>query len=89
MKKKFIDYFMDMAERQGQKLNLKQAYQRAIGTRPDIQQILKNRRSTQDNQDALGNARKAGVSVAQNGSLKGPGQGAMSLRDSIADAWES
>jgi len=52
--------FMDMAERNGQRLDLKQAYQRAISTRPDIQQVLSNRANSQQNGAALSNARVAG-----------------------------
>jgi len=81
--------FMDMAERQGQRLDLKQAYQRAIGTRPDIQQVISNRLNTKGNVQALSNARTAGASIPQNGTVNPSASESQSLRASIQSAFDA
>lgn len=81
--------FMDMAEKNQQpKLTLQQAYERALGTRPDIQKIIQNRGDTTDNAEALLSAQDAAVSIPQN---TGPAQGKVapaSMREALTDAWD-
>lgn len=81
--------FMRMAGQQGQKLELPDAYQRAIATRPDIQQVLANRESGIQNQNAIGNARQAAASVPQVGGNAGAAPAPTTTREALLDAWDS
>jgi uncharacterized protein YukE len=76
--------FMDVAERQGQKMTLKDAYDRALYTRPDIQEIIANRA----NKRAVSGARRAGVSVPQAHGTGGSAPPPASTRDALLAAWE-
>lgn len=80
--------FMDIADRTGQPISLDEAYNRALVTRPDLQQIINNRATGSMNQNRVAGARRAAVSVPQN-SGNGVGKGApMSMRDALLDAWD-
>ncbi len=80
--------FMDIAENQGYKISLEEAYQRAMATRPDIQQLIANRTSSQNNQQALQASRKAGVSVPQSGGPSGAPKEPSTIREALMNAWE-
>ena len=80
--------FMDMSERNGQgKLTLEQAYDRALVTRPDIQQILANRGNSQNNANALATARGAAVSIPQTTGPAGNKPAPTTMRGALEDAW--
>ena len=80
--------FMDIADRQGHPITLENAYQRAIATRPDIQQVIKNRAIGQQNTSQIGKARQAAVSVPQSGGLGAPAGPPATMRDALLDAWD-
>jgi hypothetical protein len=82
--------FIDMAERQpGGKLTLEQAYQRAIATRPDIQQIIAGRTTSESGANALSSARRAATSVPQVGGATPPAPANQSTRAALLDAWDN
>ena len=81
--------FMDVAERNGQSMTLKDAYSRAMSTRPDIQEIVANRAKTTTNQRAVTNARRAGVSVPQAHGTGGPTAAPTTQREALLDAWDN
>jgi hypothetical protein len=80
--------FMDIADRQGAKITLDEAYTRAIGTRPDIQQLLANRQIGQANHQNVTDARRAAVSVPQVGGQGGAKKPPATMREALLDAWD-
>ena len=81
--------FMDIAGRQNQKLTLQEAYDRAVNTRPDIVEILKNRATVTNSNQRMTRARSAGVTVPLSTSGGNNAVAPQSLRDSIADAFNN
>lgn len=81
--------FMDIAGRQNQRLTLQEAYDRAINTRPDIVEILKNRALVTNSNQRMTRARSAGVTVPLSTSGGNRALSPQSLRDSIADAFNN
>ena len=79
--------FMDQASTRGEKLTLKEAYDRAIATRPDIQTILANRQKTEDAKKHTQNARNAGVTVPINSDGDGVPAEPTNLRGALEQAW--
>ena len=79
--------FMDVAERQGQKMTLKDAYDRALSTRPDIQEIVANRAKSTNNQRAVSGARRAAVSVPQASGMSGGSEAPSTTREALLAAW--
>ena len=79
--------FMGMAGQQGQQLSLVDAYQRAIATRPDIQQIIANRAQGQHNEQQLGKARTAATSIPQTSGINQAAPIAQTSREAIENAW--
>lgn len=79
--------FMDVAERQGRNMTLQEAYNSAVATRPDIQEILKNRTKSSNNQRAVSGARRAGVSVPQSHGTGGGGETPSTTREALLAAW--
>ena len=80
--------FMGMAGQHGQQLSLDDAYQRAIATRPDIQQIIANRAQGQHNEQALGNARNAAQSIPQSSGITNTLPPPQSTREALEQAWD-
>lgn len=79
--------FMDMAQNQNQPITLQVAYDRALGTRPDIQKLIQNSTDTQNNQTALQQAQNASVSLPQE-TVGGQGKApATTMRGALEDAW--
>ena len=78
---------MDLVEKRGQKISLKQAYDMALATRPDIQGIISSRNAKTNSETQLNKARKANVSVAQNGGAEGAKSAPTSIRAALEDAW--
>ena len=81
--------FMQYAAQSNENLSLSDAYKRAISTRPDLQQIISNRASGQNSAQALSAARRAGVSIAQNGKTMPRGAGNQTSREMMVDAWDN
>ena len=81
--------FMDIAAKQGTSINLKTAYDRALATRPDIQQILQQRNSSTQGANALQQANRAASSVPQSHVGGGEKQAPDSMRGALEDAWNS
>lgn len=81
--------FMDLASRQGQKLTLQEAYDRALATRPDIQTILSNRAKAEAGKKNITNARKAGVIVPISSEGGGPPVAPANLRGALEAAWDN
>lgn len=82
--------FMDMAAKQpGASLSLKEAYERAIATRPDIQQVLASRKKIADAGKHTQNARAAGVSVPINSNGGNAPAAPETLRDALVESWDS
>ena len=79
--------FMDVAERQGRNMTLQEAYNSAVATRPDIQEILNNRTKSSNNQRAVSGARRAGVSVPQSHGTGGGGEAPSTTREALLAAW--
>lgn len=80
--------FMDVAERQGQKMTLKEAYDRALYTRPDIQEIIANRAKANNNKRAVSGARRAAVSVPQSHGTGAGAEAPASTREALLAAWD-
>jgi len=80
--------FMNMAAQQGQPLDLPDAYQRAISTRPDIQQVLSDRAAGIQNTQAIGKARQAASSVPQIGGNAGAPPAPTNTREALLTAWD-
>jgi hypothetical protein len=83
---------IDMASARGQEMTLKDAYDKAILLRPEIQTVLSDRKSNEDllgNQNKINGKRAAASSLSGRQSGDGKGGGAMSLRGSILDAWDA
>ena len=79
---------IDYAGSQGRKMGMQEAYDTAISMNPEIQQVMAQRKITGGN-TALTAKRTAASSI--NGRKTGTGSvgnGAMSIRDSIASAWD-
>lgn len=81
--------FMDVAAKNGRPLSLDDAYNHAIATRPDIQQILANRLKTANAQKHTAQARNAGSSVPITSDGGGQAKQPENLRQAIAEAWET
>tara|TARA_R110000803_G_scaffold143108_1_gene209231 strand:+ start:329 stop:1333 length:1005 start_codon:yes stop_codon:yes gene_type:complete len=81
--------FMDIAAKQGTSIDLKTAYDRALATRPDIQQILQQRNSSTQGANALQQANRAASSVPQSHVGGGVKQAPDSMRGALEDAWNS
>lgn len=79
--------FMDLAQRQGQQIDLKTAYNRALASRPDIQQVVQNRQTSQNSQQALQNANRAASSIPQRGAGAVEGGTPASMRAALEQAW--
>jgi len=80
--------FMDVAELQGRQMTLKQAYDSALATRPDIQEIVTNRGTSKNNQRAVAGARRAAASVPQShGTGAGP-SAPTTTREALLAAWD-
>jgi hypothetical protein len=83
---------IDMASARGQKMPMNEAYAKACAMHPGIQQVLQQRaeqkRVTGGNSNMAGK-RLAASSVIGHRGGNGGGSGPTSLRDSIADAWDS
>lgn len=79
--------FMDLAHKSGEKLSLKDAYARAVATRPDIQQIIANREKAEAGAKHLGKSRAAGVVVPIN-SEGGVAPAPSTLRGALDAAWD-
>lgn len=82
---------IDMAAKQGRELTLEQAYDRACAVNPEIAEIIAQRKKQES---LLGNNNSIAQKRAAASSLRGRqigngAQGVMSLRDTIADAWDS
>jgi len=80
--------FMDLASKAGQKLTLKESYDRAIATRPDIQAILANRAKAESSTAHLNKSRAAGVIVPINSEGGGAAPKPTSLREALDAAWD-
>lgn len=81
--------FMDLASKQNQTLTLQQAYDRAVATRPDIQQILANRKQLESSAGNIAKARRAGSSVPSHSDGAGAPNEPTSLRGALAQAWDN
>ena len=81
---------IDMAAKQGRPLSLQQAYDRACTLNPEISKVLDERKrqeSMMGNRQTLSDKRNAASSL--NGRQIGvPSGGMVSMRDTIADAWD-
>lgn len=80
--------FMDVAERQGRQMTLQEAYNSALATRPDIQEIIANRENANSNRRAVSGARRAAVSVPQSHGTGGGVEAPTSTRDALLAAWD-
>lgn len=82
---------IDMSVKQGRNLTLQQAYDRACMLNPEISQILDERKK---NEQIMGGrtslAAKRSAASTLNGKMSGAGGGGgvMSIRDTIASAWD-
>jgi DNA-binding transcriptional MerR regulator len=82
--------FMELYGRRNQKLSLKEAYNLAINSRPDIQEVIKNRSDTTGSKERIAKARQAGVSLPSQSSTQGGATAPpKDLRSAIANAWDS
>lgn len=81
--------FMDMAEKVNQPINMETAYARALATRPDLQQIIAQRKNLASNQQNISRARQANVSLPQNGAVEKPGQRPTDMRGALEWAMEN
>lgn len=81
--------FMDQASNQNQRLSLDEAYQRAIATRPDIQEILSNRKKVDSAGRNVRRARGAGVAIPISSDGSGVTPPPVNLRAAIADAFDN
>ena len=81
--------FMDVAERQGRQMTLQEAYNSAVATRPDIQEILTNRAKSTNNLRAVSGARRAGVSVPQSHGTGDAAAAPVSTREALLAAWDN
>ena len=81
--------FMDLASKQNQRLSLDEAYQRAIATRPDIQEILSNRKKVDSAGRNVRRARGAGVAIPISSDGSGVTPPPVNLRAAIADAFDN
>ena len=80
--------FMDMAERNGgQPISLDIAYDRAMASRPDLQTILTNRSSAEQNKGRLDRARNAGSSIPQRSTGGGGSPAPTNMREALTEAW--
>ena len=82
--------FMELYGRRKQRLTLQEAYNLAINSRPDIQEVIKNRDTASGSQSKVDAARRAGVSLPSssnpNGEATPPPK---DLRSAIENAWET
>lgn len=79
--------FMDHAIRTtGQPISLEDAYNRAVATRPDIQQILNQRQQAEQQAAQQQAAQQASVSIPQNSGHDAPPAAPASRREAIAQA---
>ena len=83
-----MQQFMSMATQQGQQLSLKDCYNRALQTRPDLQTMVSNRKSSMTSQQRLAAARSAGSSVAQNSGEGGGPAAPDDVRGAIVEAMD-
>jgi hypothetical protein len=84
---------LDMAAQRGQELSLEDAYKKACAIHPEVSKVLAER----DNQarimgtqnDVAAKRAAASASITGRPAGQAAGNAGMSLRDSIADAWDS
>ena len=80
--------FFDVAHKNNEKLSLKEAYDRAIATRPDIQAIIANRKKADASSAHLNKSRAAGVVVPITSEGGGAAQKPTTLRGALDAAWD-
>lgn len=82
--------FMDMAEKGAEgKISMDVAYERALASRPDLQSLITNRQTSEDNTDALAKAKAASVSVPQTSKTGGDKIAPTDRREALLDAWDN
>ena len=81
--------FMDFADRNGQSIDLKTAYDRALATRPDIQQLIQNKAKATNSATALAGARRANSSVPLGNNGAGSRPAPANMREALSDAWDN
>lgn len=79
---------MELSDRRGIKISLKEAYDRALLLRPDIQEIISSRSSAASNAENLEKAKKASSSVPQNGSVDDAAKVPDDIRGALLAAME-
>ena len=80
---------MEMAGRRGETLTLNQAYERALTMRPDIQQVIEQRKAgaaAAENNRGVRQKQQASVSVPGGGAIQGGAAPPATMRDAILAA---
>lgn len=83
---------MDMAAKRGQQMTIQDAYQKACAINPEVSGIIEQRdkqKLIMGTDTAAQQKKAASVSLTGTQGGTGGGSGALSLRDQIADAWNS
>lgn len=83
---------IDLAAKHGRELSMQEAYDRACALNPDVSAVIEERARAEKllgDKTTLANKRKAASSL--NGQQQGDGgsRAGMSMRDTIADAWDN
>lgn len=82
---------IDMAAARGQRMSLQEAYDKAVAMRPELQEIMNERKKMNDIEEQkkrMSNKRRASSSIASKGLQPTSGDTELSLRDTIAQAWD-
>jgi hypothetical protein len=82
---------IDMASKRGYNMPMQEAYEKACSFKPEIQSVLDERKKRSDllsSNNSIANKRIAASSVNGQQIGNGGGNGALSMRDTIAAAWD-
>ncbi len=83
---------MEMAGRRNEPMTLEQAYEKAIMLRPDIKQVIDQRKAAANAQGSnrtLNLKRSAAVSMPGGDAAHGTGQGPSTMREQLQAAWDT
>lgn len=83
---------VDMADKRGYPMSMQEAYDKACALKPEIQSVLAERQQRQSlmaSNNSIASKRNAASSVNGQQIGGGGGSGGMSMRDTIASAWDS
>ena len=83
---------VDMADKRGYQITMQEAYDKACALKPEIQAVLTERQQRQSlmaGNSSIANKRLAASSVNGRQIGGGGGSSAMSMRDTIASAWDN